>query len=416
MITLILSGIKYISIFLIVLFLFSLAEKQYNIADMRHQNKNRILHYPSISRDRFLGNLFVFLAILVLCLFAGMRADTVGADTSGYPIKFMKAACSSHSYFDFINTSPDLANEYLGSALVYICSRITNDSWLLLFSYQLFTVWPVFLASYLYRKELSITTSMAIYLFVFFNNSLNMMRQSMSCAFILLGTILLIRERKICKSAVLSFASALLFHRSGVYGIILVLAVFLGTKIGKKVARIIIYISIFLAPTILPLVCQIIVENGLVKDTHALYYIQVFMYGTIERDWYVNPLSIYSITYILVCSVLVILPFVLESNIFNKKILVRSKYKVGEFDSLLRTINIVGFLIYITLLFSFKTMYGIRFSIYFDFFYILSIPHVITGNNKKIKKRILYVFLFFIWSIWIMKMGWSGSELYNLRF
>lgn len=407
---LIISGIKYIFVFFIVLFFFKVSEQELSYCDFGRNVTKKKRRFV-ISKHKAESLLFAFIGIILLCLFAGLRAQDVGVDTSGYPVNFMRIASSSSTYSNFVSNCPDLSNEPIGSLLVYLCSKITKKTWLLLFFYQFLTVTPVYFASLHLKKYISIVDSMAVYLFIFFNNSLNMMRQSVGCAFILYGLSSLLEEKKINVKFVISFVIAALFHRSSIYGILLVLAVYFSFEISKKWLKYIIYVSVICIPILVNSISDFV--GRFIHDAHILYYLDVFVSGKVDRDWFINPFSLYSLVYIFVVLGLLLLPYLFDPNFGRKKTRnLQMRDCIFSIKLKLRTMNLVGFLIYITLLLSMETMYGMRFSIFFDYMYMLSIPLSI-GNNKS-KRKIMYLFLFVAWALWIMRMGWSGSELYHM--
>lgn len=400
----ILSTFKYLIVFYFALFLFKLSEIK-----LRNSYIYEETFWYKISKNRIKAYILASIGIFTICIFASIRALDVGTDTSGYPIYYMQLAKYSNSFKEMLNTNSDFRYEPIGAFLVYFCSLFTDKSWLLLFFYQFFTILPVYIASLQFKDELSVTNSMCVYLFMFFNNSLNMMRQSVSCAFILLGLALIIKKKSIYK-VIATLVFALLFHRSAVYGMILLFLTYFALSLRGKKNKYLICLLIIITPIVLPYIGKVV--YNLTLDPHILYYIDVFIYGKVNVSWFVNPMSLYSLTYIIIC-----FGYLLLLILFNTDFL--KKVKVNNFISesqiilhIISSLNIVGFLIYVTILFSVKTMYGIRFSIFFDYIYIISIP--LSVKYRKNYKLILHIVLVLFWFIWIIRMGWSGSQLYHI--
>lgn len=293
----IVSNIIYLCVFFLSLFIFRRAENKLYAYEQFYSEKQKETKKYRMSKDKFKYIVFSVLGLFIISFFAGIRANEVGADTSGYPIRFMKIATQSTSFTEFVENCSELKNEPLGALLVYFCSCFTADSGLLLFFYQLLTVVPIFLAAKKFRKYISITDAMAVYLFMFFNNSLNMMRQSVACAFILLGFSDWLIKNKISKKSILLFISAILFHRASIYGIALILAFYYIYKIKAIDLKKIIYIVIILLPLFLEILANILVK--FIRDPQILYYIDIFIYKNISQDWFINPFSIYSMVYLI---------------------------------------------------------------------------------------------------------------------
>lgn len=403
------SAFLYIFIFIIVLLLFKLAENEFAYCDLSIKKKRRI-DKITFSKRKLHGYIFAFTSIVILSIFAGLRGPTVGTDTGGYVVTYMRIANQCSSFFEFLDKCPDLSNEQFGGLLVYLCSRITNKTNLLLFSYQFLTITPVFLASIKMKDQISITDSIAIYLFIFFNNSLNMMRQSVGCAFILLGLSNLIKERKVTFDAFLSFIFAILFHKYSIFGVVMVLAVWYSFLISKKVLKIIIYVLIIVMPIFMNFASGIIVT--ITDNASIIYYVNIFINKTIKKDWFISPLSPAGIVSIAFYGGMLVLLYLYSTEYFTQKIKTKSNIYRNEIILRLITMNTVGFLIYISVLFSLKTFYGYRFSAFFDYLYILSIP--LTIKKKTDRKQIMYFFLLSAWFMLYIRMSWGETQVYVL--
>lgn len=401
-------------------------------------------------------NIWAITGILLLSLLAGLRGDGVGVDVTVYPDAFLQSAASYGSFFDFLG-DPVMqpASEPLHALLVWLCSRVTVEKGLLLFFYQLLTVTPVYCALYQMRNRMPISMGMAVYMLFFYNNSLNMMRQSVSCAFLLLAfSYLLAMRTKFSWKAVLFAAVAVLFHRSGIYGLILLLCASPLGLTSRKRIRAVAYLVIVISPAILIAILRMLAINGF-HDSHIEYYYNVFIAKTVNVDWFINPFGLPSLAYLVMYSWLVFLPQLLSllfdetgrlshlcdvrerflglfqryGKRFSKRavpLFSRQNYVGKRFSSTfnqsvqlsayLHNLNVVGYLIYVAVLFAVQTVYGIRVSLYFDFFLTLSISLACSGDNSRNKKALVITSLVCIWLVWIIRLGWSGSQTYLFFF
>ena len=152
------------------------------------------LFYLSESKNHWKCIIFSGMAIFLLCFIAGFRDDNIGRDIQSYVKNYFEAFHNTHSYSQALTLVQYTQLEPLYVLLLFITSRFTGDLWLILFSLQLLTICPVYLAVLKWNKELhiSIGFAMAIYILVFYNNSFNIMRQSVAAALIFLGTTYLI--------------------------------------------------------------------------------------------------------------------------------------------------------------------------------------------------------------------------------
>lgn len=355
----------------------------------------------------------IFSAVLVPSLLAGFRANSVGYDVSGYIIHNMRTAATSsiHSFADCCKAL-DMAPEYLYMFLVYICSRFTSDEGLLLFFIQLFTIGPTALAAIQLRKEISIPLAMATYLFCFYNNTLNMMRQSVACAFILLGISYMFNNNmKFNAKAVVSFVVACLFHKSAIWGLLCILVLCkVSTMKLKRRAYFAIYALIILVPILATPAFELLNSMGLMSE-RFISYADIFLYKTGRQDWFIE--SSFSIGYIAM------------QLCWIGKIAVPCYYlrHYKYFDdpkiTSIRSAAICGTLIYLIILNTMNTIYGNRLSAFFDFFLVLLIPYAVQGKgkNKKIKTVMLYLTVIVFWILCTMMLEWSGgTHIYKFRF
>jgi hypothetical protein len=407
----------YLLVFGFALLLFWLAEGQLNhgrthshAGNMVTPERRRPWHFGITG-----GSICSCMAILLICLFAGLRATSVGSDTQGYPVTFTNAASGYSSFAAFLNDPVGAGDEPLGALLVWICSRFGAGVGPLLFCYQLLTILPVYLAVRRFDGKVPLTIAMAVYLFCFFNNSLNMMRQSVACAFLLLAFSIFLASDRIRISTVILCIAAALFHRSGAYGALLMVLVLLIARINRRSVHLILYLAVALSPMVMTQISTWLIASG-VADSHMEYYLDIFVNGTVNQDWFVSPLGSYSLMFLMIYTALVFSPRVLHSYLFEPNRKLASDYRRDSLYQTLRTFNITGYLIYTTLLFSLNTMYGMRFSIFFDFFLILSVPMACRGSLSKQKKILTLLVLIVFWWLWIVRFGWSASALYTFFF
>lgn len=364
------------------------------------------------------GAFLAALAILIVSLLAGLRASSVGVDTSLYPVVNTNMALRYSNFIDYLLDQPDIGAEPLSALVVWLCSRLDCGTAPLLFSYQLLTIVPVYLAARKFDGRLSVTIAMAVYLFFFYNNSLNMMRQSVSCALFLLSFAEYYSHGKVNKASVFAAACALLFHRSAAYGLVLMLSSLLIARSNRKWLRYAFYALLIASPLAMVRVANWM-DSGGFGDSHMQTYIKVFITGEIEKDWYINPLGRLSLVYLFIYSTMIFLPKIYRLPIFNGLGLANatednSRDKVAA--NAFRVLNMTGYLIYVVVLFVLNTVYGQRFSLYLDFFLILAIPLSCEGGLSAQKKILLVMLLITFWIVWVIRLGWSGSSVYLFYF
>ena len=410
MIYLLLSAIFYLFIFLLTIGFAYIAERSYPKADSNSYQAISTSRRSVSSAKVIQRRVAIILAILIPCIVAAIRDTTVGVDTSGYPISHMQIASQLSSVSQIVERL-SLGSEYLYAIILFLCSRVTSDYWLILFVYQLLTIVPIMATAIKIRNRAPMSVTMAIYMLVFFNNSLNMMRQSVSCAFILYGIITILEDNKITKKAVISLLVAVFFHKSGIIGLISIAGVLFASKIGKKVLKYATYILIVLLPSLATGLYEYLLAATPLRDNVSfLGYGDMFLYRRLDYGWdlFINPYNIYSMTFVIIQVFMMLVPL-----LYSRK----TDTKSDVLFQSLRTINVCGLLTYLSILFGMKTMYGIRFSLFFDFFYVVSLSNATgLGKNRKAKKVFLVLILIAFWFLWVVINDWSGSAAYKTRF
>ena len=202
------STALYLLVFLLTCFFTSLAENKFKY------NK------------KLIAFLFSAVAILIPSLLAGVRADTVGKDVLEYAVRTFELAEKSDN-FAYMK---EYTTEPLGySFMAYITSRYFHDTGYFLFVTQFMVILPVYIAAYKFRKDYPMWLPICTYMFLFYNSSFNIMKQSISCAWVML-CYCFIKEHRWIK-ATLVFLLSTTFHNSAFIGLLFVLmAMFINRK------------------------------------------------------------------------------------------------------------------------------------------------------------------------------------------
>ncbi len=168
----------------------------------------------------------VFLALLLPCIVAGLRADVVGTDVRGYIVPLSEYAASATNIFEYFNMAWKASwkmmevkdYEPLFNVLVLICVRLMASKQLLLFVIQALTVFPLYKGLERMVEKKYRWIGMLVYYFMFYNASLNMMRQWIAMALLIYSFSYLVNEEymKYLAFAVLAF----LFHRSAIVALV----------------------------------------------------------------------------------------------------------------------------------------------------------------------------------------------------
>lgn len=362
------------------------------------------------TRRKFL----VFLAIMLPCVLAALRADEVGVDT----VSVGKVIQLAHSYSSYSNMSVGSGMgqyEFGYASLAYIISRFTDQPGMMLFALQALTIIPVMKVAIILKNKISLASVISVYLFCFYNNSFNIMRQSVACAFILLGTVLYwvhsedenITGLQLYISTIVCYIVAILFHKSSFIGIAVIFLLVVISKLHiSGVLQTFLYVVVCLLPTMFQSLASILTRLGLMNSSFTYYY-DVFIGKTIETNKMVDPFSLYCTVDVVLRLCLLLIPCLFSIR--------KQHVDYSESQAVMQRISITGFLTFAVILYAMSTNYGQRLSMFFDFFLITFIPLSIVRPNYRLKKTIVFILLLSYWLIWIIKFGWSGSEFYSFR-
>ena len=168
-------------------------------------------------------------ALLIPCLIAGLRADSIGTDVSWYVEPLYQLAERNVSLRDYFGSQWWQLWRYQGPAdfepgfvlLVWVATRLFGSLGGVLFCIQALTVVPVFWALTRWRSRLGspVWLGMAVYYLLYFNSSLNLMRQWIAMAILLCAACYLVEHRGRPYFGLVLLA--MLFHKTAVLGVLL---------------------------------------------------------------------------------------------------------------------------------------------------------------------------------------------------
>lgn len=167
-----------------------------------------------------------FFALVIPCLIAGLRAKSVGTDVDTYVRPLFLAAGISESFWDYltvgysqygwdINIVSDFEIGF--TVLVFVVQRIFGDLQVLLFVIQALTIIPIYKGLRAFGKTQPVWMGMAVYYLMFFNYSLNMMRQWIAMALLFYAFQFLVAGKY--RRYFVIWAIALTFHTTAFLGL-----------------------------------------------------------------------------------------------------------------------------------------------------------------------------------------------------
>ena len=365
---------------------------------------------------RLTAAFFACVGILLPSAMAGLRGDEVGVDVLVYAIPNFEDAIDCVSVGE-VNEAIKGSWEWGYAFLLYVLTRLTDDHGWLLFMFQLLTAGPLAVAAILARRRVSIVLAMAFYLFCYYNNSLNMMRQSVSCAFVVLGAVLLHRGAgRMTLGTLAVFMFALLFHKSAAIGVVGTVALYWWARLHPDGLSFKILVFAVLAILAAQRLAMPVLERLSSLNVNFEEYFNVFMTEEGRReDWFINPFAPAQIVPYACQTVLALGPYAARRLILSKcassdEAGLRAAYDFCALSCL------AGWIVYSLFYFGMKTVYGGRMSIFLDMMVLLAWPMMIKClTERRMASLSVVICLAAYWFMYVIRLGWSGSELYVFR-
>ena len=166
------------------------------------------------SRSKLWRQILIVVVVGVTALLSGLRAPSIGSDTSSYPLGCYKFASVSSHYANYDDHVSEFyfMKEIGYKVLAYVSTKIYND-----FNFFLFVCAVIVNAGFMYffwhmskKYQIPLWLLWLSYYCLMFNQSLNLAKQFLAISFCLIAYVLFDSGRK--KLSVFFFCVALTFH------------------------------------------------------------------------------------------------------------------------------------------------------------------------------------------------------------
>lgn len=342
-------------------------------------------------------NFFVFIALLLPSLLAGLRSYEIGSDTSGYVVYWFNQAAQYKNWFTFVKYAKGYSIDYGYATLNFLASRLGQDAHIFLFILCFLELCVLYFTAKRYCVKGAIAFSFMTYYLLYFNDSMNNMRQ-FPAVLIILYSYRFIKDKKLMPF-LMCVAVAATLHISAIIAIVLYPISWLARNQFSKLNLFLITIGILISCFSFEQIFRILGNFGL-----NLIRYEHYVYGTESGGKYIR-LLLFGCIWII--------------YILNKE---NYKRKMGES---------ITFLFYSTISLAFTSLmflgvsnFIIRISYYFDFFVLLYLPSIvkmyetITIKNGRVKIGIKFLgfvaLLLFYWIVtYVIR---NGAETIPYKF
>lgn len=221
------------------------------------------------------GRFFLLMALAVLlpCLIAAFRGETVGTDVLIYARPAYLRAAAAKSFPALIRMKTRYEPGYL--AISYLASHVLHSFNAMLFLTHFMILTPIYIGAHQLKGRVPAWSVVLCYLAFFYVMTFNIMRQGIASAFIFLMFVEL-QNKKLFR-AILCAVLSILFHSSAPIGIALVLFVLWFRNLKSTQTRVALLLVVtLLVPLLMSRWTQILtalVNIGIIKSRY-LYYIR----------------------------------------------------------------------------------------------------------------------------------------------
>lgn len=324
------------------------------------------------------ANLLWIFAVLVPAIIAGMRAETVGTDTSGY-IKEVFNMCKNGTNWKIVIGMYQCEIGYY--LLNYIVSLVTGSFQILLFVIQILILGPVLIACKDNSDLVEPYISYLFFLLLFYNRSLNMCRQSIAIS-ICIFSVTFIRKQNLIKF-VICILLAMSMHR---IAFVFLCIYFISFFLKKKEQ--IIYKFILCVITMAGLIFYQTLVSKLISlgyiSAHYLYYANGGKQNISTIEFTVKIL------------------FVLLTLLFSK--MLNKKNKINGFFTFMLVFDLLIYCL------GFYANYAQRISYYIGFFVIFTVPQIAKCMKKNQRMLVLAVLIMIAVTFSYFYYGVSGCD------
>lgn len=345
----------------------------------------------------YLRHFFSIIGIMLPCFLAAFRDASVGTDTIFYQ-QFYIYATEQNSFWSYHKL---IDNELAYDCLIYFCANYLKSYHSFLFLSQSLVIVPIYLFALKMKHQLhgniTVTMVMFVYYMLFYNMTLNNMRQGISASFLILAFGYWDEKYRI--KAIMIGLIATLFHLSAVIGVLLIVAASFLLQYRNNGARksmsLILLLGFFITIMMLPQIAWFTYTNHLIP--YSIYhYTERYILG----EGRVN-MSVGKITMLIMRIGLLLLPLILHEKIADYKVYRKTEMQI-----------IVGTTIFASFFIIYQNILAYRVTIFQDYFFMIFFPQALSNRNymrKDAKKAFLIAYLLVYWWFYYMYEGWNGT-------
>lgn len=349
------------------------------------------------SKDYKVYWFLIGILILFLSIIAGFRDFKVGIDTQLYIPNYW-AEADTQTFHKFFRVLANTESDKGFLALNKLAHVFGNEIWLSLFFTSLFIYGFAFVAGALLAKEykFKFTYFVFFYLFIFFNTTMNHMRQHCAVSIMMIAFYMFIEKRYVLSS--LFFLLSTTFHSSSIVILGLPVVHYLIYNVKNVLVRNIVVIS-----TLFVIIISVLHYYEIItylSSNDIIYELYADRYGINSKYEGSSAISIPKIIYLLI-------PFLFYWN--GKRI-----KSLNQKDYVFFIIIQIIFLITYSL--QFISIYLFRLGYYYQFIQFIACSKIVSDkNSEKIWNMTYMGYIVLLWYFDFIYHGYHGTYPYTSK-
>ncbi len=193
-------------------------------------------------RNKYFSAFMVILALLIPSILAGLRDYNIGYDVLLYGNYWFEKACSYGSMIGYLNKAREYSVGIGYAAVNFLSSRISHDPHVFYFNYELLHMVLLYFGLKPFKDKISIPFAFLVYYFMWYNLSLNILRQSMALIIVFFSYQFVVNKKPVWFA--LCIFIAMTFHNTAIIGVILYIISFsLQSRVAKLFKLIVVFAS-----------------------------------------------------------------------------------------------------------------------------------------------------------------------------
>lgn len=336
-------------------------------------------------KNKLKSNTCIIIAILLPSILAGCRDYSIGTDVLIYGNRWFRyAATSQGNFLEFIKWAVASSIGAIYACVNYFVAMFTENAHWFYFFLSMLTNSLVYKAVKDNDDLIDVPFAMLTYYLLFYNQSLNLLRQSLAVAFGVCAFTYIRKQRKL--SFLICAMLAIFTHSSAIVVIAVPIIYIIINGKFRTIAKIGILIGACVSVVGFASITQLLIRMGILSTRYEHYIYDVQRGGGFVR------------LFLLCVPYLVLLVFCTHKT---------------EFEKERNTLVILAAMASIFSLLAFRLAHIARIAIYFDIYLIFSIPYIalnckymIKGRRQNLNQVVLVCFMLIYWIlVYVIRKG-----------